>query len=638
MKFVSHAPTLLTAPVFVVAVLYVSVVIGRRVLQVLRVGRAGTHGERFVIAGALGLGLLQFVPFVLGTIGILSETSVRIVLAAIAIASLWDLRSIIAELRDGWSKRSPVPAWEWVWFALLAAPLVISFFYGLAPSFDPDGVGYHLAAPKQWLTRGSLDYLPTLMYTHGVAGTEMLYASSLAVVGDAGAKLLHFGASLLAAGGVFLLGARVGARTGGRIVGFVACTLFLFAPTGIYSVISASYAEGTATLAVVASALCWMLWFDSSDRTWLRGAALLAGIAVTFKLTSVVFPVALLALTVLIVRRRGREATGMAGMTPAGGVGLAALLVVPMVPWMIRSALITGNPVFPVLARWIPSKNLPPGNSEIFETYNRYMIWGTRAGYDLSLDARKVVVALVALAILACGVFVYLRQKDPVHRLVTVVLVPTLIVQLYAAGLYMRYWTPLAAVLQIPILAFVFSRINERVARAGLLVILALFATGKIHDWVRSDPAQYVAASVDASKREELHRELVPLLPLYETANDQAAPGEAVLFGYGCAAFYIDGPPMCAETLETSLRLDDWDSFNRDLETLGIRYVIVPRDVADGVPPPETEAARAVGDVVRPEEYTMLNRLLRTRGQLIASALDQGLYRIAPSPGDQTEA
>ena len=61
-----------------------------------------------------------------------------------------------------------------------------------------------------------------------------------------------------------------------------------------------------------------MLWFDSAKPAWLGPAALLAGTAVTFKLTAVVFPVALAVLTILIVSRRGREETGTVGWDGVG--------------------------------------------------------------------------------------------------------------------------------------------------------------------------------------------------------------------------------------------------------------------------------------------------------------------------------
>ena len=633
-EFASRAPTLVTAPLFVVVALFVSVVVGRRVLHLLGARNEASAGERFVIAGAVGLGLLQFVPFVLGVLGILSPLSLRLCLAAITLVTLIDLPPMIAAARRAWARRRGLAAWEWFWLALLAAPLVIGFLSALAPSFDPDGLGYHLSAPKRWLDLGSIGYLPTMMYVHGPMGTEMLFTSALVVVGDSGAKLLHFAASLLAAGGVFLVGSRVGARVGAPLVGHIACVVFLYSPVGVYSVISSSYSEGTAALAIVASTLCWMLWFDGGARTWLGAAALLAGVAVSFKLTSLLFPLALGVLTVLIVRVRGRRATGMEGVGFRAGAGLVALCALPIVPWMVRALVLTGNPVFPVLARWIPSKNFSAEHASEFESYNRYMIWGNRWGYDLSMDTRRLLLGGVALAVLVIGAVVFRRQRDPVHRAVTAVLVSTIVVQLVAAGLYFRYWTPLAAVLVIPIIAFVVARLDRRTVQFGLLGLTLLLAGREVRSGL-SGADDLVMASVDNARRAELREDLVPLTPLFAAANDDTAADEAVLMTYGCSGFYIDGPSMCAESLETSLRLDDWDDFNEDLARLGITHVIAPTAVGDGGPEPPDVGARAVTDLVRDDEYQMVSRLLQERGQPLATALDQTLYRIEPAPPQQ---
>ena len=432
--------------------------------------RSATTAERLVIAAAIGFGVLQFGPFLLGVLGILSPTSVRVMLAVLGVVALIDVPALFADARELWSGRRRLAAWEWVWLALLVVPLVFSFFIALAPSFDPDGVGYHLTAPKQWLELGSLEFLPTFTYTNGPMGTEMLYTTALAVVGDSGAKLIHLVTALLAAVGIYQLGARVRSVMVGRI----ACTLFLLGPLGIYGIIGYGYVEGTATLAIVASTLCWTLWFRSTDRAWLRAAALLAGFAVSFKLTSVLFPVALTALTILVVRARGRRATGMDGVGVKSVAGLAALVVAPVLPWLVRSLVLTGNPVFPLLARWIPSRDFPPEMSSDFETYNRYMLWGNRWGYDLSIDTRRLILGIIGLVILAIGALVYRRLRDPVHRAVTLVVVSTVLVQLLAAGLYTRYWIPLAAVLVIPVIALVISHVPGRIVGAGLLVVTFL--------------------------------------------------------------------------------------------------------------------------------------------------------------------
>ena len=104
-------------------------------------------------------------------------------------------------------------------------------------------------------------------------------------------------------------------------------------------------------------------------------------------------------------------------------------------------------------------------------------------------------------------------------------------------------------------------------------------------------------------------------LPLYDAANAAADEDETVLMGFGCGGFYLDGPSVCADTLETSLRMGDWDDFNDDLDRLGVRYVIAPTFVADGKPLPPLVSARAVADLVREEEYDSLSRLLEERGR-----------------------
>jgi hypothetical protein len=239
-----------------------------------------------------------------------------------------------------------------------------------------------------------------------------------------------------------------------------------------------------------------------------------------------------------------------------------------------------------------------------------------------------MLLAGLGLVVVLVGGVVYWRLRDRVCRAVTIVVVGTTVVQLLAAGLYLRYWVPLAAVLQIPVLALMLVRIDRRVALGGMLLLTLALSVREVRPWLQDDPRERIAASFDASERDEIHERLFPLLPIYEAANEAAAEDETVLMGFGCSGFYLDGPSVCAETLESSLRMADWQEFNEDLETLGVRYVIVPTFVADGEPLPPITGARAVADLVREDEYNSLSRLLKERGELIATAADQGLYRI----------
>jgi hypothetical protein len=625
-EFVSRAPTLLSGPVFVGLLLFVSIVVGRRVLLALGAMTSATTGERLVAGASIGLGVLQFVPYLLGVFGVLGPTSVTIVFVALVLVSLIDAPAIIVVARGWWSTRRKLAGWEWAWLTLLAAPLLFSIFVALAPSFDPDGLGYHLTAPKLWLEDGSIGYLPTFIYANGPMGTEMLYAIGLSVIGDAGAKLIHLTASVLATVGIYLVGRRVRSPMVGRI----ACTLFLFGPLGIYDIIGFGYGEGTATLAIVASLLCWMVWFDERDQGSLRAAALLAGLAVSFKLTSLLFPAALALLTVLVIRARGRRATGFDRVGAKGIAALCALVAAPVVPWLARSLVLTGNPVFPVLARWIPSRDFPAAMSREFETYNRYMLWGNRWGYDLGIDSRRLILAGIAIVVVAIGVLAYMRLKDPVHRAVTIVIVLTVVLQLFAAGLYTRYWIPLGAVLLIPVIALIVSRLDARLVGGALLAVTALFAALTIVDGLGFRPADFVAASVDDDRRADLAEDLVPLLPVLRAASDDAAGRGTVMMTHNCNGFYIDGPNLCIAGLENSVRLSSWDEFERDLADLGVTHVVAPAALADGSELYEGNGAGSVGYLVREQRNALVSRLIRERGELLVTANGQSAYRLRP--------
>ena len=308
-------------------------------------------------------------------------------------------------------------------------------------------------AAKRWLDLGSLSYPPD----HDLHERADGHRDALRLRARGGRRRRRQAASHVGgpAGGwrrlpLGLTGRQAGRRADGRPRRL--CALFLFSPFGIYSVMATSYAEGTATLAIVASTLCWMLWFDSSEALPGSGpAALLAGIAVTFKLTSVVFPVAL----------GGPHAPHRPPARPRGDrhrrrrmgwvAGLAGLCVAPMLPWMIRSPR-RAQPGLP-RARAVDSvEELPARGREEFESYNRYMIWGTSWGYRPESRRAETVAGRSRTRRASRRRVVYWRcaiRSAGGHRSCVV---GTTVVQLFAAGLYLRYWIPLAAVLQIPVL------------------------------------------------------------------------------------------------------------------------------------------------------------------------------------------
>jgi hypothetical protein len=146
-------------------------------------------------------------------------------------------------------------------------------------------------------------------------------------------------------------------------------------------------------------------------------------------------------------------------------------------------------------------------------------------------------------------------------------------------------------------------------------------------------PGNLILASVSQHEREVFLARNVPLEPLWTAASAAAAGESSVLMVDLCGAFYIDGASMCTG-VNGSLRVTDWSSFSSDLAELQVSHVIAPTVLVASGTRPHGNGAGSVSVLVAEQTDEMVARLLRERGQLLATAADWGLYRLTP-PDDE---
>jgi hypothetical protein len=616
-------------PVFVLGFVWLSLAIGRRALVVLGAQRQGGLAERALLAAALGSGALQFVPFFLGAVGALGTLSLRVALGVIALAFVRDLHAVSLAAWRAIRQRPRLSPWVVAWAMALVPVVVVAALLALAPTTDPDGLAYHLTVPKRWLQSGRLDYLPTYSYSNAPMGVEMLFSIAMAFAGDIAAKGVHCALGAMAAFALYLAGKRLlDARAGVAVA-----TLYLVGPFGVATMLGCAYLEGAVTFAMATASLAWVMWWQTRDAGCLRCAGALAGVAVSFKLTAALFPVALLA------------ATWLAAADPAWGVGqlrertrrglaqvatLVPFVVAPVLPWMVRSALVTGNPVFPLFARWIPSRDLSPDVSTQFERYNRYMLWGNRLGRDWSIERRSLLVLLACAVVVLFGAFVVLRLHSWLARGLTAVAGFVVLGTLMAAGFYGRYWIPAAAVLMLP-LAIALRSVNPRPVVRGLVVAGTLAVSllqgrrALAEQGVRFTELVRVDAGLD-DRRAYLVRHL-PIYPLYEDVNRELPPDSRVMLSCSCTGFYIDRPTFCSEMPQESLRFATWGEFASDLRNLGVTHVVAGSGLGSGGPAPPPDRA-SVGMLVRDAQISVVRRLLTGYARLEMTTSDQALYDV----------
>jgi hypothetical protein len=615
-------PTLL----FVLGLLWLSAALGRRVLIWLGTPSSGSSTEHAVASAAIGFGVLEFGPFVLGAAGKLSVSSLRLAVGVVVLAAARDLWAVARRVRYAFLTVRRPESWLLAGGIALLPAVGIAILLALTPVLDPDGLAYHLTVPKRWLEHGSMDYLPTYPYSNAPMGGEMLFAIALAFVGDAGAKLLHCALGLAGAAGLLAAGKRIG----GGIVGPVAASLYLVGPFGVADQLGWAYVEGITAFATIAATLSWLVWYRERHPGWLRASALLAGVGVSFKITAALFPLTLLAMTI-VAQRSDPAADGPKPSRVGPFLWLLALTVVPILPWFIRSTLVTGNPFFPLFAQVIHSRDYPGALATTVDRYQRYMLWASRWGPAWSSERRHMILVSTAALTVVATSLVYTRLRSPMARGTALVLLGTVLVQLFAVGLYGRYWIPLASVLALPLVALVATPLSTPARRWALVAVAAMLAGSQARTSLRNVDYDLGGLARTAFGLEERRTFVIDHLGLYsiwDYANRELPEASRILLSTTCPGFYLDRTTYCAEFVQTSLRFASWSDFVSDVRRLGITHVIAPRALAANDAPDPPYGFGSVGLIRRKDEYSLVRELLTRHGTLMTAALDQGLYAI----------
>jgi len=256
---------------------------------------------------------------------------------------------MVASSRKAWTTRAVLfdAAREYraigtPWILLLAACALPTGIAMLVPETEQDSFIYHLGAVWQWFqARGLLiDYVSASF--HLPLPVEMIYAIPLALGDERIARWVPV--SCLAAVSS-LFGSRM-LREGNPWAARLAPIVAMGAAT-FWHVLTMTKNDIAAASLFVAGAL-----FLRYRRHWI--GALLLGASFAAKL--VYGP--LVAIWFLVYARRVRR--------PAL---FLLMLGVPVLPWLVKTWLATGNPVFPMFCGIFPSLNWDGRNQEVFMAY-----------------------------------------------------------------------------------------------------------------------------------------------------------------------------------------------------------------------------------------------------------------------------
>ncbi len=377
--------------------------------------------ERICLGSLIGVGFLQVILFLMGVLRLYYATVAYGLLAVLSILLLPSfVRREGPHLKNLWrrlNRRTPKADLRALALALslLGICALGTYIWALAPSTRWDALSYHLGAPDIYLRAHSMVEIPESFNTYWAHYADMSYVLALLTAGQPLPGLLHFSMGLLSTGLVFLCGRRIA----GIKAGLVAAVLF-------YSVPLIGFESGTAYIDLFITAYyaglvyACLSWWQENNQRWLLLAGFLAGMAAGCKVTAIplILPIGIVILAGLLKRHQLHPATWKGSLK---FVGPAVLF---LAPWLVRDALWTGNPVYPLFnsifgsALWVQSKDLfgisaVSGNSLLdFLTLPWRMVTESKLYY---LESPGAVLAGLPLLALPWG-YLWKNKKNPGWR------------------------------------------------------------------------------------------------------------------------------------------------------------------------------------------------------------------------------
>ncbi len=325
-----------------ILILAASALIGR---YLLRTFSLGNFLEVWAWATLTGLCCCAVVAMFLGSYSLLYVQLLFAALVLVGLGCFFSAGKKSVPVRPSPMQEDiPLSVFEWICVGATCGALFFALLSALAPITGWDATVAHIALPAAYARAGRIVTEPGNVYSGYPHLLHALYAVAYYPGHELPVTLLNWSLGAMACVVVFSLGRCVG----GRRCGCIASALFATAPIFMDQVGSVSIDVGFAALATAALAAL-LSWSDSRKWGWLALSAFLAGSSCGVRHTGYLI-VLLLAIGVLFTASSKR-------ILSVFFFSLTALLAAS--PWLLRSAIVAHNPLFPFLLSWFPSDVIP---------------------------------------------------------------------------------------------------------------------------------------------------------------------------------------------------------------------------------------------------------------------------------------
>ena len=346
---------------------------GQLMLRLLGLDHKCRGLESVALATVVGLTLASTFTVIVGLLGLLKMYLVFIAVGVIAlvfggIVALSGRGKLACE-EDALAATMGKPVWL-VWGVGFALTTAVVMLAGILPSVEFDVVEYHLQAPREWYEAGVIGRVPHNIYANMPMHAEMHALPAMSILGDywvgglVGKLMIALYAPLTS-----LLLFAIGRRFFSPRAAVGASLLYLAVPE-VMSVSVSGMVEGVMACYFTAAVLCLARWHAvqeeetsrGRENVWVMLAGWLIGSIVATKYTAVVFFFVPFTLWMgSTVQKRGW----------APLLWFLVFATLPAAPWLIKNAVFTGNPVYPLLEGKLGTAFHSPDQIQRFTTVHR---------------------------------------------------------------------------------------------------------------------------------------------------------------------------------------------------------------------------------------------------------------------------
>jgi hypothetical protein len=525
--------------------------------------------EREFLSAMLGFAVLGTVTVILGCLRLLYAPLLIGGVAALAAAGAIRLYRRVPRVVP---QVTPARA-----AAIVAALGVLAYVPGaLHPVLEWDENVYHLLLAKRYLAEHALVALPWNVYANMPHQIDLAYVAPFAIGGIAATRLFVLGFVLWTVAAMGPTARRLAGEWGPAI----ATLLYLSGPNVRWH-LGVAYVEPVLGALLLGAALSLAAaWGRGSSQ--LRTFAILVGTACASKYTAWLFAAVLFAAASVSVLgspgSRRRRVLGIAG--------LAAIAAVPLAPWLVKNAIVTGNPLYPSLfnlfggVHWseIQTLHMTRYNATaggVGKSFWTYLL----LPFNLVFDDPKLFFsanfAAGLMALFLAAMCLPWRRGDVSvrNRLIAVGGFAAWAVGVQQ-GRFLVAWIPVMVVTACHALAPL-----RRFSWAPVVLILSIvgLTAARYQRWPDTPRLRF---DVFQDSREELLRQD----PTYELANllNRIVPPGGTVLGMWEDRFYrVDHPSIADGSWESPVILaalresGDADAFARKLASAGVTHVVI---------------------------------------------------------------